>query len=31
MSWYRDDYDEWKEIIETVAREIGRTEQMDWE
>lgn len=28
MSWYRDDYDEWKEIIETVAREIGRTEQM---
>lgn len=28
MNWYRDNYDEWKEIIETVAREIGRTEQM---
>lgn len=28
MSWYKDNYDEWKEIIETVAREIGRTEQM---
>ena len=28
MSWYSDNYDEWKEIIETVAREIGRTEQI---
>ena len=28
MSWYSDKYDEWKEIIETVAREIGRTEKI---
>lgn len=28
MSWYKGSYDEWKEIIETVAREIGRNEQM---
>lgn len=28
MNWYREFYDEWKEIIETVAREMGRTEQM---
>lgn len=28
MSWYKDNYNEWKEIIETVAREIGRSEQM---
>ncbi len=28
MSWYKGYYDEWKEIIETVAREIGRNEQM---
>lgn len=28
MNWYRENYSEWKEIIETVAREIGRNEQM---
>ena len=28
MNWYREFHDEWKEIIETVARELGRTEQM---
>lgn len=28
MNWYRENYSEWKEIIETVAREIGRSEQM---
>ncbi|MBR6666660.1 MAG: nucleotidyl transferase AbiEii/AbiGii toxin family protein [Lachnospiraceae bacterium] len=28
MSWYKDQFDEWKEIIETVARELGRSEQM---
>ena len=28
MSWYNEHYYEWKEIIETVAREIGRNEQM---
>lgn len=28
MSWYRGHYDIWKEIIETVAREMCRTEQM---
>ena len=28
MSWYREYYSEWKEIIETVARELGRNEQM---
>lgn len=28
MSWYKDNYHEWKEIIETVARELGRSEQM---
>ena len=28
MSWYRDKYTEWKEIIQTVAREQGRNEQM---
>ena len=28
MSWYKEYYSEWKEIIETVARELGRTEQM---
>ncbi|MCF0143045.1 MAG: nucleotidyl transferase AbiEii/AbiGii toxin family protein [Parasporobacterium sp.] len=28
MNWYKDNFDEWKEIIETVAREMGRTEQM---
>lgn len=28
MNWYKDNYNEWKEIIETVAREIGRSEQM---
>jgi len=28
MNWYRDNKREWKEIIETVARELGRTEIM---
>lgn len=28
MNWYRENYSEWKEIIETVAREMGRSEQM---
>ena len=28
MNWYRSYREEWKEIIETVARELGRTEQM---
>lgn len=28
MSWYKENYLEWKEIIETVARELGRSEQM---
>ena len=28
MNWYREHYTEWKEIIETVARELGRSEQM---
>lgn len=28
MNWYREFYSEWKEIIETVARELGRSEQM---
>ena len=28
MNWYKENYTEWKEIIETVARELGRTEQM---
>lgn len=28
MNWYKDNKSEWKEIIETVARELGRTELM---
>ena len=28
MNWYKEYQDEWKEIIETVARELGRSEQM---
>ena len=28
MNWYKENYSEWKEIIETVARELGRNEQM---
>lgn len=28
MNWYKNHPEEWKEIIETVAREIGRTELM---
>ena len=28
MNWYKEYQAEWKEIIETVAREIGRSEQM---
>ncbi len=28
MNWYKEYREEWKEIIETVARELGRAEQM---
>ena len=28
MSWYKEYRSQWKEIIETVARELGRTELM---
>ena len=28
MNWYKEYQAEWKEIIETVARELGRSEQM---
>lgn len=28
MNWYKEYQTEWKEIIETVARELGRSEQM---
>ncbi len=28
MNWYRENKEEWKEIIETVTRELGRTEIM---
>lgn len=28
MNWYKENYDEWKEIIEIVAREMHRSEQM---
>ena len=28
MNWYKSNSAEWKEIIETVARELGRTELM---
>lgn len=28
MNWYKVNKGEWKEIIETVARELGRTELM---
>ena len=28
MNWYSKHYQEWKEIIETVARELGRDEKM---
>lgn len=28
MNWYKVNKNEWKEIIETVARELGRTELM---
>lgn len=28
MSWYKEHFAEWKEIIETVAREQGKSEQM---
>lgn len=28
MNWYREHYIEWKEIIETVARELGKNEKM---
>lgn len=28
MNWYKSNSAEWKEIIETVARELGRTDFM---
>ena len=28
MSWYKEYKREWKEIIETVSHEVGRTAQM---
>ena len=28
MNWCKENDREWKEIIETVARELGRTEHM---
>lgn len=28
MSWYNDNHSEWKEIIETVAGETGRSREM---
>lgn len=28
MNWYKEYQTEWKEIIETVARELGRSEQL---
>ena len=28
MNWYKAYKTEWKEIVETVARELGRSEQM---
>lgn len=28
MNWYKEYRTEWKEIIETVARELGKSEQM---
>ena len=28
MNWYKGFQNEWKEIIKTVAREVGRTELM---
>ena len=28
MNWYREYQAEWKEIIETVARELGRSERL---
>ena len=28
MSWYKDYKREWKEIIETISREVNRTPQM---
>ena len=28
MNWYKEYQTEWKEIIETVARELGKSEQM---
>ena len=27
MNWYKENQTEWKEIIETVARELGKSEQ----
>ncbi len=27
MNWYKEYQTEWKEIIETVARELGKSEQ----
>ena len=28
MSWYKEHKQEWKEIIETISREVNRTPQM---
>ena len=28
MSWYNEYYNEWKEIVETVARELGKKEEV---
>ena len=28
MNWYKEYKSEWKEIVETIARELGRSEQM---
>lgn len=28
MNWYGNFYDEWKEIIQTVSRELGKNAQM---
>ena len=31
MNWYKEYQTEWKEIIETVARELGRSPLVNWE
>ena len=30
MSWYKEHKQEWKEIIETISREVNRTPQMNY-